>query len=205
MHTLEDTSGFLLQSFLFFSWLAAIAGILFGACMLLRPEQVVRANQQFSDWMASARIAEQFGRTHKSERFFYRHHRLVGACLFLGATLVLYTFLFSYNLRVISTAFPKNSWWLLDGFVGLMLISSVPSAIVGFIMMTKPSLLRDLENSANIRIATNFVPKGFSKTNNSLEQLMLQHRKLAGGLLMAGSLYILSSLSHFLFRGTSLF
>lgn len=195
----------LLQAFLIFLGGAALLGILVGAGMLLKHEQVMRLNQYFSRWMSTDKMGEQFDRPRWTERFFYRHHRLVGAGLLIGAMLVLYTFLISYNLRKISAVIARDYWWLLDALVGLLLIGSVLAAIIGIVMLSRPSLLRDLEKSANRWISTDRLLKFFNGMHYSVEQSIFQHRKLAGIFLICGSLYILIILAYFLFRGAGKF
>jgi len=194
-------NNFLLQPFLIFLGIAAVLGILTGIGMLLKPEHIVRLNQYFSRWTSTDKFSEQFDRPRWSERFFYRHHRLVGASLFIGAVMVLYTFLFSHNLRKISAAIARDYWWLLDALVALLLIGSVLAAIVGLVVLTKPSLLRDFENAANRWISTDSLQHWLNGMHHSVEQSILQHRKLAGALLIFGSFYILVALGYFLFRG----
>ncbi len=188
----------LLQSFLIFLGGAALLGILVGAGMLLKHEQVIRLNQYFSHWKSTEKFGEHFDRPRSSERFFYRHHRLVGAGLFIGAMLVLYTFLISYNVRKISAVIARDYWWLLDALMGLLLIGSVLAAIIGFVMLSRPSLLRDFENSVNRWISTDRLLTFFNGMHYSVEQSILQHRKVAGACLIFGSIYILIALGYFL-------
>lgn len=191
----------LLQSLLILLAVAAILGILAGVGMLLKHEQVLRLNQYFSRWTSTDNMGEQLDRPRWSERFLYKHHRLVGTIMFLGAMIVLYTFLISYNARRISAFISRDYWWLLDAFMGMLLIGSVLSAIIGFIMLSKPSLLRELENSANHWVSTDRILKWFNDTHYSAEQSILRHRKLSGALLIFGSVYILYALGYSIFRG----
>ena len=191
----------LLQSLLVLLGLAAIVGILVGVGMLLKHGQVVRLNQYLSRWTNTDALAEQLDRPRWSERYFYRHHRLVGASLLIGAAVILNTFLFSYNLRRISNFIKPDYWWLLDALVGMLVIGTVPAAIVGFVMLSKPSLLRDFETSANRWISTDRLLNWINGTHDSVEHSILQHRKLAGVSLIFGSAYILIALGYFLIRG----
>ncbi|MBI3523365.1 MAG: hypothetical protein HY066_02365 [Betaproteobacteria bacterium] len=187
----------LLQVFLVSLGVAACLGILAGILMLFRHEQLLRLNQYFSRWMSTDKFGEQFDRPRSTERFFYRHHRLVGAALLFGAMVVLYTFLFSYNLRKISIVITRDNWWWLDAVVGMLLIGSVPAAIVGLIMFSRPSLLRDIENSANRWISTDRLLQWFNGMRYSAEQSILQHRRLAGVTLLFGGLYIMTALGFY--------
>lgn len=190
-----------LQSFLIFLGGAAFLGILVGAGMLLKHDQVIRLNNYFSHWKSTEKFGEHFDRPRSTERFFYRHHRLVGTGLFIGSMVVLYTFLISYNLRRISAVIARDYWWLMDALVGLLLIGIVFAAIIGFIMLSKPSLLRDFENLSNRWFSTDSLLKKLNNMHYSAEQTILKHRKLAGILLIIGSIYILIALGYLLLRG----
>ena len=191
----------LLQSSLIFLWGGAFMGILIGAAMLLKPEQVIRLNQRLSRYVSTEKIAEHIDRPRWTERFFYRHHRPVGAAVLIGAILVLYTFLFSFNLRKVSAFIPRGWWWLSDALLGMLLIGSVLAALVGIIVLTRPSLLRDIEKAANRWVSSDRLLSLFNGMHYSAEQSMLRHNRVAGGAIMLGSLYIVVVLGYFLFRG----
>lgn len=189
------------QSFLTFLWIGSIVGLLIGAGMLFRPQQVIRLNQYVSRWVGSEKFSVMLDRPRWSERFFYRHHKPVGAGVLIGALLILYTFLFSYNLRTISTLIPRGYWWLSDALVAILLVGSALAALIGILILVRPSLLRELEKAANHWVSTERLLTLFNHMNFSAEQSIIRHHKVAGISIMLGSLYILVVLGYFLFRG----
>jgi len=190
----------LLRFFLILLCLGSIAGVLLGAGMLWNSERTVFWNQYFSRWISADKVNEQFNRPRWIERYFYRYHRVVGATLLAGAIFILYTFLFNYNMRKISAAMPAGHWGLWDAVVGVLLIGGVLAALVGAIVMARPSLLREIEKSSNRWISTEGMVKLFDRMHFSIDQNILRHRKTAGILMIAGGLYILTSLGPFLLR-----
>lgn len=191
----------LLQSSLMFFWGGSIVGILVGAAMLLKPEQLMRLNQQVSRWVCTEKIAVQLDCRRRIEPFVYRHHRLMGAAVLIGAVFVLHTFLFRYNLRVISTLIPENYWWLSDALVTMLLIGSVLAALVGGIVLTKPSLLRDIETSANRWICTEHAWSWINSKHHFVEQFFFRYHRFFGALILTASLYVLVALRCYLFYG----
>lgn len=191
----------LLRSFLIILCAGSIAGVLIGAGILLKSERIVFLNQYFSRWISANKIQEQLDRPRWTERFFYRHHRLVGGVLFIGAIFVLYVFLFGSRTRRIYTAITPGNWWLMDALMGALLGGSVLAALVGIIVLAKPSLLREIEKSANRWISTEGVVRFFDGIRNSFDQQILRHRKIAGVFMIIGGLYILIVLGPFLWRG----
>ena len=191
----------LLRSFLILLCAGSIVGALIGAGMLLKPERIVFLNQYFSRWISANKIKEQLDRPRWIERFFYRHHRLVGSVLFIGAIFVLYVFLFGHKPRRIYAAITPGNWWLLDALMAALLGGSVLAALVGIIVLAKPSLLREIEKSSNRWISTKGVVKLFDGMRNSFDRQILRHRKIAGVFTIIGGLYILIILGPFLWRG----
>lgn len=191
----------LLRSFLILLCAGSIAGVLIGAGILLKSERIVFLNQYVSRWISANKIQEQLDRPRWTERFFYRHHRLVGGVLFVGAIFVLYVFLFGSRTRRIYTAITPGNWWLMDALVGALLGGSVLAALVGIIVLAKPSLLREIEKSANRWISTEGAVRFFDGMRNSFDQQILRHRKIAGVFMIIGGLYILIVLGPFLWRG----
>jgi hypothetical protein len=176
-------------------------GFLVGVGLLLKPEWTVQLNRYFSRSFSSDKMAERLDRPHWTERFLYRHHRLVGSALFLGATFILYIFLFSYNVRRISAATTSGYWALIDVLVAILTVGTVLAALVGIVVAAKPSLLREIEKSANRWIDTEGIVKLFNNILYSPDQQILRRRKIAGVVIIASSLYVLIVLGPLLWRG----
>jgi len=193
-------SDILQQATVKFLWIGSIMGVLVGAGLLLKPQQMVRLNQYLSRWMGSERLVMVLDRPRPIERFIYRHHQYVGASMLIGALIVLYVFLFKYNLRRISDSIPSNYWWLSDAIISVLLIGSVFAALIGVIVSARPSLLRDFEKSLNRWISTEHMSSSLNTIHWSVEQSLIQHNRLSGGLILTGSFYVQAVLGNFLFR-----
>lgn len=197
----------LLQAFLAFVLAGGVASFLVGIGLLLRPEGMVRLNHYFSRWVSTDRLEQELDRPRWIERMFYRHFRFVGGFLLVGAIFILYVFLFAYNLHAISPSVARNAGaaWLLDATVGVLLVGSALAAVVGAIVMVRPSLLRNLESSANRWVATDSLLKVFNSRHYSFDHYMLSHSRIAGVFIIAGSLYALVILGYFLLRDAGRF
>jgi len=189
------------QSLLAFLWIGSFTGILLGAGIWLKPQQIIQLNQAFSKWVSTEKAEVALDRPRWTERFFYRHHKLVGAGVLIGALVILYTFLFTFNLRTVSTLIPRDYWWLSDALVAMMLVGSGLAALIGTLILTKPSLLRDLEKASNHWVSTERFQTMLSKANFSAEQSILRHHRIAGISILLGSLYVLMVLGRFVFFG----
>jgi len=191
------------QSILEFLWISSFAGILVGTGLLLRPKQLAQLNQYFSRWIGNAdALGLVLDRPRWIERIVYRYHRAVGVSVTICSLLVLYTFLFSYNLRTISTYVPRDYWWLSDALMSIMLIGTLLAAVVGLIVFVRPSLLRDIEKSLNRWFSTEHLLAFFNGMYGSAEQSLFRHNRVAGISVLLGSCYVLIVLGYFLFWGT---
>jgi hypothetical protein len=178
----------------------SVLGFLVGVGLLLKPERIVLLNQYLSRWFSSDKMSEQFDRPHWTERYFYRHHRLVGGALFVGSMFILYVFLFSYNLRRISAATTSGYWMALDALAAILLVGTVLAALVGIVVAVRPSLLREIEKSTNRWVATDGIVQFFNNVLYTPDQQVLRSRKIMGLVIIAGTLYILIVLGPFLWR-----
>lgn len=198
---MEILNDILRQSFLLFLWIGSLVGILVGGGIWLKPHQIIQLNQYFSRWVGSEKIEVALDRPRWTERFFYRHHKAVGAGLLVGALVILYTFLFTYNQRTLSTLIPRDYWWLSDALVGILLVGSALAALIGMLVLARPSLLRELEKGSNQWISTERFQIMFNHMNFSAEQSIFRHHRIAGACILLGSLYILIVLGYLLFHG----
>ena len=85
--------------------------------------------------------------------------------------------------------------------MGMLLVGSVLAALIGIIVLAKPSLLREIEKSANRWISTEGVVKRIDGMRNSFEQQILRHSKIAGVSMIIGGFCVLFVLGPFLWRG----
>jgi len=189
------------HSLLTFLWIGSFAGVLMGAGIWLQPQRVIQLNQAFSRWVSTEEAEVALDRPRWTERFFYRHHKLVGAGVLIGALVILYTFLFSFNLRTISTLIPRDYWWLSDALVAMMLVGSGLAALTGILILTRPSLLRELEKASNHWVSTERFQTMFNRMNFSVEQSLIRHHRIAGISILLVSLYIMIVLGYFIFNG----
>lgn len=198
---MNTVKNILWQFFVLLVCTGSVTSVLMGVAMLIKPELISRLNQYLARWVSPERVSEQLDRPRWIERYFYRHHRLVGSVLIIGAAFILYIFLISYNVRTIAGMVPRGYLGLYDFLVTLVLVGSVLAALVGVIVLIRPSMLRDIEKSANHWINTEPVVKFFNDMHHPVDRHVLRHRKVAGGIMIMGGLFILISLAPLLWRG----
>lgn len=130
--------------------LALVVGIL----LLANPRLLFSLNARLSRWVDTRATFQALDKPHQLERFFYRHHRVLGALVVLGAAFVLARWAFAYDRASAVTLFGRH--WLTRG------LDWLPSAVevvvvglhavillVGLVILFRPSLLKAIEEAAN--------------------------------------------------------
>lgn len=127
---------------------------LVGLMLLTRPQALFALNARLSRWVDTRALFGALDQPRSVERFFYRHHRVVGALVALGASYVLWRWAFAYTPSDLQILFGQR--WVTHG------LDWVPAALetvlvalhaailaIGVIIMFRPSLLKGLERTAN--------------------------------------------------------
>lgn len=134
---------------------------------------------------ASGKLAELFQRSWKIERLFYRHHRLTGTLLFIGAAV----FLALLSMTDQSVHPSLHAFWQTPR--GLFIARIVKwlawslacsSLLIGLAVILRPSLLKPLEHYANLQVIE--VKPGLPR-----------HVSIAGALFFAGVIALWASMS----------
>lgn len=125
-----------------------------GLLLLVAPRLLLAANQRMSRWVDTRGVFRVLEQPLMLERFFYRHHRVLGALIATGATYVLWQWTFAYDREAFLTTLDRR--WVasgLDFFVPALewFLVGVHVLIlgVGLVILVRPSLLKNVERAAN--------------------------------------------------------
>jgi hypothetical protein len=188
-------------SFLLFIWSGSVAAILIGISMLIAPGKTTEINRYFSRWFSTHKGEEVLDRPRWLERHLYRYHRLVGVALLAGSLFVLHAFLLRPIRQKISSLPINDVLDLLDAGVALFVIGGVVGAIVGGIMLFKPSLLRDIEAASNRWTSSKELMDAFNRTHMMLDPSLSGRRTWIAAILILGGGYVLVRLGTVLLVG----
>jgi hypothetical protein len=180
------------------SFAAGILMLVAGLCMILAPHLVIRAGQQLNRWVSTDVFFKKLDTLKHTESWLYRYHLLFGALLVTASAYTFYIFMFAFDsssgylLQVFRS--PHANEWLTASIVFICMLFSIVSFVIGAVILLRPSLLKRLEHWSN----------RWFMVDNSLQSLDIQHRtpdqafirrpRLTGIFVVAGGLYILSSL-----------
>jgi hypothetical protein len=198
MPALLQDMGF--HAVLLFMAFAAVAGVLAGAVLILRPAWLVQFGAYANRWVSTRKMDRSLERWVSLDKWFYQHHRGSGAVM-LGGAVWLIGFVISLDRPTILAAlFGGNHYpmqlaqaWL-DAFVLASLTAGVFAALVSTILLLRPSMLRDFEQVANQWLSLRKTLKPVEIPRPGVDDYVLKHFRAIGALLLLGSLYTLAGL-----------
>jgi hypothetical protein len=177
----------------------ALLGVLLGLLLIFKPQLVERLNRVANRWISTRHINRWLERSVSVEHWFYKHHRAIGATVVLGASYVFVYFgiLFdkAYTLDRLKGKFPAQLLdVLLDALVLGSLVGGVVALIAGLFLWLRPSMLRGMEEEANLWVSTRRATKIFDVPRDQVDRFVALHAQRVGWLLLLGSIYLFFAL-----------
>lgn len=201
------TDAELLRSLVLFLMLGSVAGLLMGAMLLWRPEWLARLSKHANSWVSTRQMARPLEQSINLDNWFYRYGSMSGAALMLGAVYIMYMFAAHFaradllaNLAKMRLVQPVLLEPLLDTLVLIFLAGAVLALLVSLFLIFRPSMLRDLELGANQNISLRSSLKPVEIQRDDMDRLVFSNARVAGVLLLGGSLYTLVALAFWLGR-----
>jgi hypothetical protein len=188
----------LLQSFVIFLIVGALAGMVVGTLLLLRPQSLQRVSQWLNRWISTRHLEQPLERTVNLDPWFYRYRRISGTLTLLGACYIFYFFMagmdradtisglaghFKLQVSMVGA--------LLDALVLSALLGAVLAAFVSLFLIMRPSMLRDFEQGANQWVSLRRALKPMEKPREGVDEYIFKYGRQIGFFLVLGSLYTL--------------
>jgi hypothetical protein len=201
------TDAVLLRSLVLFLMLGSAVGLLAGALLLWRPQWLARVSKLANSWVSTRQIARPLDQPINIDHWLYRYGRWSGLALLVGALYIIYMFtahagradLLASLARVHLVRFELLEP-VLDALVLIFLAGASLALLVSPFLLFRPSMLRELELGANQTVSLRQSLKPMEIQHADLDQLVSRNMRLAGVLLLGGSLYTLVALAFWLGR-----
>lgn len=193
------------QSLVIFLWAGSVVAVVLGLAMLFAPEKARNVNQFFARWIDTHEFEMVMDRPRLTERFIYRHHRLAGTILSGCSFYVLYKFLLNRPAETIVMVMANDLFGLWGASVALFVIGGVLGSVIGLLMFTKPSLLREIEDASNKWVSTERFSDLVNHAHTFLDEVVFTHRKIVGIVLIFSGGYIFYKLGLLLLNGRWVF
>lgn len=177
-------------------WLAALTFIA-GLLMAVIPGWLMRVSGRLNVWVETSAWFRKLDEQRHFERFFYRHHLLMGVLIVAGS---LYSLGFIWRLQgsellVLLPALDNPVLLdILQAALGyLLLLGNVFAFVIGVVVLVRPSLLKGVEGWSNRWVDSEPALRSMDRHVDFAERVIPGHPRLFGLLVMIGSLYIMSN------------
>ncbi len=192
------------RSLAIFLLIGALMGVTTALLLIFKPQLLQRISRVANHWVSLRKVSQLMDRSIRTERWFYRHHLLIGPLVVAGAGYMLLYFGWLLDraaaLRALSAtiANPPLASALLQALLLFALIGAVVALLVGAVYWVRPSLLRGLETQSNQWVSSRKATKVMDVTHEQVDLFVAQHAQGVGWLLLAGSVYLLVVMARWL-------
>jgi len=170
-----------------------------GVLLLARPRILFALNARLSRWVDTRAAFGLLDQPHHLERFFYRHHRILGVMIVLGSGYVLWRWAFDYE-RSDLVALLGRQWlargldWVPPALEAAVVALHGAILVVGLLILFRPSLLKGLERTAN-RWQQGPPTAPFDAVVGNLDGVFVGYPRVSGLLLVVTATWCLLALA----------
>lgn len=192
------------RSLAIFLLIGASMGTVMALLLIFKPLLLQRINRVANYWVSTRHISQLMDRSIRTERWFYRHHLVLGPLVVVGAGYMLLYFGWLLDraaaLRALTgyIANPPLASALVQALLLLALIGAVVALLIGAVYWVRPSLLRGLETQSNRWVSSRKATKVVDVNHEQVDQFVAHHAQGVGWLLLAASLYLLVVMARWL-------
>jgi hypothetical protein len=199
MNTLSSTELPLMQGLAVALVLGLLLAFFVGVMLLAWPRALFTLNQRLSRWIDTRGVFSALDRPRHLERFFYRHHRTLGAAVMLGASYVLWQWAFHYE-RAGFVALLGRRWlaagldWVPPALEVILVGLHIAILVVGAVIFFRPSLLKGVERTAN-RWQEGLTTNPLDSVVEGVDHAFEGHPRVSGVLLIVSAAWCLAALT----------
>jgi hypothetical protein len=188
---MADTTitGILIDAALALFFVAGLAGAALGLILLLSPQGFARLNAAMSRRFSARRAMRPLEVPHYRESFFYRHHRWTGGLILAGALFFFFNLAFRFSPEAAAAVLPGVDWvWA--GLLWFLILGNLVGAIIGLVILLRPSALKPLEAVANRWVSVRQAARPLDEPHDEADRLVLEYPRASGTLLLLAGLYL---------------
>jgi len=193
------------QTIFVFLLVGAIFALLAGILLVFDSERAFRIGDRLNRWVSTRKAIRSLEEYHSISRPLYRMHRLVGMLICAGALYALVVLATPEGGAAVTKSLSglgpvRFASWISDSLRIILLAGNAAALLFGLVFIVRPSALRFLEAWADRRISPREPTKTLEQMHLAPDQFARVHPRLIGGLVTAGSLFILVNLGYALLR-----
>jgi len=167
----------------------------YGLVLLIAPDWALRVSGQLNRRFSGRKALRPLEVPRESERFFYRHHRVVGGLLLTGVV-VFFLFYFldfprgTVLVRLAASVGSPFAGVMMDSLEGFLVGMNVLIGILATVMVFRPSLLKPVEATANRWISTRRLFRHADENHQPLDRFVERFPRLTGLLVLLTSTFV---------------
>lgn len=174
-------------------------GIVFvpvGLALIIIPDRMMAWGRTGNRWVSTTAFFDVLDKPRNHERFYYKHHHLMGAVITLLSVIIIYVLVFYTGFGVTAAGMEKLAatafgQWLLQTGYYILVVLCVFTLIAGIIIFTRPSLLKSIEEWGNRWIDTQKPLQHFDDVHDIPESIFPGKPRLFGIFVLVCALYII--------------
>ena len=177
--------------------IAGALGFVAGAWLLIVPERTLRRRTGLRRWLLENDLVALLDRRRSIERPLYRHHRVFGAAVIIGAVASLATLWVLRDHPLMTGVLPGIlGAWGAEAVIVTSWASALFALGIGVFLLIRPSALKRFETAAN-RWMEPFPSstKATAPAETGINRLILSAPRFTGLLLLAASLVCLLAIT----------
>lgn len=193
------------QTVLIFLALGSVFGLVAGLLLCFDSARAFRIGDRMDRWVSTRAALRPLEEHHSIARPLYRMHRLVGFLICAGALYVLAVvgspageMAIAKSLMGIGPA--RFSAWISESLRYILLLGNACAFLFGLVFIVRPSALKRVESWADRRISGRRPSKPLEEMHRPADRFARAHPRLVGGLVIAGSLFVMANLGYALLR-----
>ena len=175
--------------------------MIYGIWLLLFPDTAISLNNKINKSFSMRKSTKSFEKPISIERWFYRHAKIIGSILMLGALYLFYLLFWELNYVYLAKTLPNFTnliWeWLLQVFQIFFAIMAIVVFFMGFLITVRPSSLKPMEQAANKWVSTRQKMQFMSEEVGKSDLLLSRFPRQIGAIILIASAIVLLNVDKF--------
>lgn len=190
------TQTVLQAAFLFF-FLVGLAAAAVGLILMLSPRGYRELARRVESEVSTRRALRPLETPIHVERWFYRHHRITGGLLLAAGLLYFLVVVFRQDAAAVLEVLPGTDLpWV--ALFWLLTLAHGCAAVLGLVILIRPSALKPLEAAANRWISTRRLGRPLEERHHAPDRWAMAHPRAAGMILILGGVFLMAAFGLFL-------
>ncbi|GEM_PF-3137289 len=167
-----------------------------GVGFILFPDKIFKLAGRLNFWVNTESFFNRINKPRYKEVYFYRHHKIFGAIIFISTLVCLYTMVISIGIESTTNSLMNISksefeGWLFVNLYYILIFTNILAVIFGIIMIIRPSALKTFEIWSNHWVDTDSSLKKLDAQKDLPDRILPGNPRIFGLFIIFGAIYIM--------------